>query len=173
VTREEILQLLRERIKRFLLSRFGRSYPPDVIEDLVQAAMLVLTEKYDAITALEDLVKLGIRIAQLIALDLSGRAQTGAERKKVSLKDWDLRSPALNPEEAAAAREQIEQLHAAIKRLKPKCRIIFELQLSEVPDEKIRAALGFATPAALHRNRSRCLARLRRLMGEPKEEARL
>ncbi|MEI4861520.1 hypothetical protein Q8G41_28435, partial [Klebsiella pneumoniae] len=64
--KNQILQLLRERIVRFAASRLqGESAGRDQAEDVAQEVMLVLHEKYSELDRPEDLVPVSLEIARL------------------------------------------------------------------------------------------------------------
>src|SRR5215831_6016412 len=60
VTRDDILERLRERIVRFAAFRLSR----DRAEDLAQEVLLVLHEKYPALDRVEELLPLPLEIAR-------------------------------------------------------------------------------------------------------------
>jgi DNA-directed RNA polymerase specialized sigma24 family protein len=170
---EGTLELLCARILAFGLSRLrGGSIGPADVEDLVQESMLLLVTnpEWAGIHALEDLVRLGIRIFQLEAMDLAGRKATRVEREKVPLSGLQPRALGLLPDEVIEARERTAQMVAAVQRLDPKCREILRLQLLAQSTDELWQRLAYATKAALYVKRHRCYAGLKALMGLAKEE---
>lgn len=168
--KNEIFALLRERIVGYgrSLVRGGLIRSED-IEDLAQESIVVLERKYAHVTALEELVRLGIRISQLKAKDLAGRKERRAERTGVSVDDSDLTDIGLRPDELLEAKERTARMVAAIRQLGQECREIVRLQFLGVATDDALKRLRYNKAADLHRKRHRCYERLRRLMGEPGE----
>jgi len=124
VTRDQILELLRERIVRFAASRVAGG-----AEDIAQEVLLLLHEKYPALDRVEDLLPLSLEIARFKILAAQRKTVRRGENTQVSVDDLPLAGGDPDPFEQAARHERLEQLEAALKQLGDRCRKIFCLKL--------------------------------------------
>ena len=126
VQRNQILELLRERIVRFAASRLAGGLAS---EDIAQEVLLVLHEKYPALDRMEDLVPLSLEIARFKILAARRKILRRGENTQVSVDDLPLAGGGPDPFEQAARRERLDRLEAALKELGARCREIFRLKL--------------------------------------------
>src|SRR6185503_16558507 len=124
VTRDQILELLRERILRFAASRVAGG-----AEDIAQEVLLLLHEKYPALERAEDLLPLSLEIARFKILAARRKTIRRGENTQVSVDDLPLAGGGPDPFEQAARRERLDRLEAALKALGDRCRAIFRLKL--------------------------------------------
>jgi RNA polymerase sigma-70 factor (ECF subfamily) len=125
VDRIDILAKLRERIVRFAASRLSR----DAAEDLAQEVLVVLHEKYAALDRVEDLLQVSLEIARFKIMASRRKTVRRGEHTQVSVDDLPLASAETSPFEAAARREDLDRLEAAMKDLGDRCKEIFRLKL--------------------------------------------
>ena len=117
--RNQILELLRERIVRFAASRVAGGSDA---QDIAQEVLLVLHEKYPALDRAEDLVPLSLEIARFKILAARRKTFRRGEQAQISVDDLPLAGGDPDPFEQAARRERLEQLEIALKQLGDRCR---------------------------------------------------
>jgi len=122
--RDQILDLLRERIVRFAASRVGEG-----ADDIAQEVLLLLHEKYPALDRVEDLLPLSLEIARFKILAARRKTLRRGENTQVSVDDLPLAGDGPDPLEQAVRRERLELLEATLKELGERCRQIFRLKL--------------------------------------------
>src|SRR4029077_13247394 len=86
VTRNQILEALRERIVRFAASRVGEGASAHA-QDIAQEVLLVLHEKYPALERVEDLLPLSLEIARFKILAARRKTLRRGENAQVSVDD--------------------------------------------------------------------------------------
>jgi len=123
--RNQILELLRERIVRFAASRLSGASA----EDLAHEVLLLLHEKYPALGRVEDLLPLSLQIARFKILAARRKAFRHGEQAQVSVDDLPLAGDGPDPFELAARRQRLDRLEAALKDLGTRCRAIFRLKV--------------------------------------------
>src|ERR1700686_4803009 len=101
MTRDEILERLRERIVHFAASRLQR----DAAQDIAQEVLIVLHEKYGHLDRMEDLVPVAFEILRFKMIALRRKAGRRGEYHPVSVEDIQLPVPGVNP---AANAERLE-----------------------------------------------------------------
>lgn len=129
MTRNQILEALRERIVRFAASRLGGEGAAGPAQDIAQEVLLLLHEKYPALDRVEDLLPLSLEIARFKILAARRKSIRRGENTQVSVEDLPLAGGGPDPFEQAARRERLERLEAALKQLGDRCRDIFRLKL--------------------------------------------
>src|SRR5258708_8887284 len=97
MTRDEILERLRERIVGFAASRLQS----DAAQDIAQEVLIVLHEKYGHLDRMEDLVPLAFEILRFKMIALRRKAVRRGESNRVSLEDIQL--PDTGPDSGVAA----------------------------------------------------------------------
>jgi RNA polymerase sigma-70 factor, ECF subfamily len=164
VTRNQILESLRERIVRFAASRVGEGAAGDA-QDIAQEVLLLLHEKYPALDRIEDLLPLSIEIARLKILGARRKSVRRGENTQVSVDDLPLAGTAPDPLEQAVRRERLELLEAALKGLGERCREIFHLKLQGLSFIDIQKQLKVGSINTLYTWDLRCRKELRLRLG--------
>jgi len=159
--RNQILEILRERIVRFAASRLGGVGG----DDIAQEVLLVLHEKYPALDRVEDLLPLSLEIARLKILAARRKSLRRSENVQVSLDDLPLAGGDPDPLEQAVRRERLELLEAALKGLGERCREIFRLKLQGVSFIDIQKQLKVGSINTLYTWDFRCRKELRARLG--------
>ena len=125
MTRDQIIQQLRERIVAFATSRGRR----EVAEDLAQEVLMVLHEKYPQVTELTELVPLSFQILRFKILDLHRKTLRRGEYHQESIDDRPLADPGDDPAVQAEQKERVGQLIDGLQELGERCRELFRLKL--------------------------------------------
>jgi len=166
VTRDQILELLRERIVRFAASRLvGGDAAPDRAQDIAQEVLLVLHEKYSTLDRAEDLVPVALEIARFKMMGARRKMVRRGEYSQVSVDDLPLPSDAPDPFEEASRREQLEQLETALAGLGERCRELFRLKLEGLTFPEIQKRLKVGAINTLYTWDFRCRQQLLERMG--------
>ncbi len=161
VTRNQILEALRERIVRFAASRLGGVGG----DDIAQEVLLVLHEKYPALDRVEDLLPLSIEIARFKILAARRKTIRRGENTQVSVDDLPLAGGGPNPLEQALRRERLELLEAALRGLGERCREIFRLKQQGLNIIGIQKQLKVGSINTLYTWDFRCRKELRERLG--------
>lgn len=160
--RNQILDLLRERIVRFAAFRLGGGTGA---EDIAQEVLLVLHEKYPALDRAEDLLPLSLEIARFKILAARRKTVRRGENTQISVDDLPLAGDGPDPFEQAARREQLDQLEAALKELGERCREIFRLKLQGLSFIDIQKELKVGSINTLYTWDFRCRKDLLQRLG--------
>ena len=159
MSRDEILARLRERIVAFAASRIQR----DQAEDLTQEVLVVLEEKYPAVTALDELLPLSLRIMRF---KLAGFRRKQERRGLTDdIGEMQVADSRPTPESQAERQELLRLLSQAIPKLGERCREIFRLKLLGRSFAEIGEALGAASINTVYTWDARCRQKLLELMG--------
>lgn len=161
VEREQILVKVRERIVAFAASHYTR----ECAEDLAQEVMLVLHEKYSAVTRIEELVPLALQISRFKLNALRRKEWRRGEHSRVSVDEIPLPDPHENPGLYVERKETIERLKIALAGLGERCRELFRLKLSGKTFEEIRLHLGVKSINTIYTWDHRCRQQLLERMG--------
>lgn len=161
VSRDEILAGLRERIVAFAASRISR----DVAEDLAQEVLVVLEEKYSGVEQVEDLLPLSLQILRFKLAGFRRKVARWGESGSMAVEEAQLADPGENPESAAAHREMLARLRAALRRMEPQCRDLFRLKLEGRNFLEIQEILGARSVNTVYTWDARCRGRLLDLIG--------
>ena len=159
--RNQILELLRERIVRFAASRLGG----EGADDIAQEVLLLLHEKYPALDRAEDLVPLSLGIARFKILAARRKTTRRGENTQISVDDLPLAGSGPDPLEQAARRERLEHLQAALKQLGARCREIFRLKLQGLSFIDIQKQVKAGSLNTLYTWDFRCRKELRERLG--------
>jgi RNA polymerase sigma-70 factor, ECF subfamily len=162
VTRNQILELLRERIVRFAASRLVGGIGAD---DIAQEVLLVLYEKYPALDRIEDLLPISIEIARFKILGARRKSIRRGENTQVSVDDLPLSGSGPDPLEQAVRRQRLEQLEGALKDLGARCKEIFRLKLQGLSFIEIQKQLNVGSINTLYTWDLRCRKELRERLG--------
>ena len=160
--RNQILDLLRERIVRFAASRLGGGTGA---EDIAQEVLLVLHEKYPALERAEDLLPLSLEIARFKILAARRKTIRRGENTQISVDDLPLAGSGPDPFEQAARRERLDQLEDGLKQLGDRCRDIFRLKLQGLSFIDIQKQLKVGSINTLYTWDLRCRKELRGRLG--------
>lgn len=160
--RNQILDLLRERIVRFAASRLVGGI---AAEDIAQEVLLVLHEKYPALDRVEDLLPLSIEITRFKILAARRKSLRRGENTQVSVDDLPLAGGDPDPLEQAVRRERLEALDAALKDLGDRCQQIFRLKLQGLSFIDIQRKLKVGSINTLYTWDLRCRKELRQRLG--------
>lgn len=165
VTRNQILELLRERIVRFATSRLAGAAADGAADDIAQEVLLVLHEKYPALDRIEDLLPLSIEIARFKVLAARRKTVRRGENAQLSVEDLPLAGGDPDPLEQAVRRERLEALEAALRDLGDRCRQIFRLKLQGLSFIDIQRELKVTSINTLYTWDLRCRKELRERLG--------
>jgi len=164
VTRNQILESLRERIVRFAASRVGEGAAGDA-QDIAQEVLLLLHEKYPMLDRLEDLLPLSLEIARFKILAARRKTIRRGENTQVSVDDLPLAGSGPDPFEQTARRERLDHLEAALKDLGDRCREIFRLKLHGLSFIDIQKQLKVGSINTLYTWDFRCRKQLLERLG--------
>jgi RNA polymerase sigma-70 factor (ECF subfamily) len=161
MTRDEILDRLRERIVGFAASRIQR----DAAQDVAQEVLMVLHEKYRHLERMEDLAPVAFEILRFKMIALRRKAVRRGEYNQVSVEDIQLPDSSVDPATDAERRQLRERLMEAIARLGERCRRIIALKLEGKNFIEIQKILGAASVNTVYTWDFRCRKQLLELMG--------
>lgn len=161
MTRDEILERLRERIVAFAASRMGR----DNAEDLAQEVFIVLEEKYSHVTELGALLPLSLQIVRFKMAGSRRKSLRRGEGGQVSIDALQIASAAASPEEQARRQESIARLTSAVQKLGERCRELFRLKLLGRSFAEIQEHFGAASINTVYTWDARCRKNLLDMMG--------
>lgn len=159
--RDEIIQLLRERIIAFAASRGRREWA----EDLAQEVLIILHVKYSHVTDLAELVPLALQITRFKMMSGMRTAVRRGETTAQSVEDIALADPSPDPATAAEARERVERLKQAFATLGERCREILRLKLEGRSFAEIQAIYNAASINTVYTWDFRCRKQLLEAMG--------
>jgi RNA polymerase sigma-70 factor (ECF subfamily) len=165
VERNQILELLRERIVRFAASRLVGAASDGFADDIAQEVLLVLHEKYPTVDRVEDLLPLSLQIARFKIVAARRKASRRGENARISVDDLPLAGEGPDPFEQAARRERLDRLEAALKELGDRCRQIFSLKLQGLSFIDIQKQLKVGSINTLYTWDLRCRKELRKRLG--------
>jgi RNA polymerase sigma-70 factor (ECF subfamily) len=161
VSRDEVLEKLRERIVRFAASHLSR----DAAEDLAQEVLMLLHEKYARLELLEDLVPLSLRIVRFKLMGLRRKAARRGESRQVSIEDIPLPDLDGSPSDHFERKELAEGLTRAMSQLGDRCRQLLRLKLQGKTFPEIQKIMGVEAINTIYTWDHRCRKRLLELMG--------
>ncbi len=134
----QILASLRERILAFATSRVSR----DHAEDLTQETLVVLHEKYPAVTDLTELVPLAFQVLRFKMLDAHRKAFRRGEYNQESVEELPLADPGDDPATQLDQQQRVNRLLAAIMQLGERCRKLFKWKLEGKTFPEIQKIMG-------------------------------
>jgi RNA polymerase sigma-70 factor (ECF subfamily) len=161
VTRDAVIVLLRERIRSFAASQYGR----DLGDDLAQDVFVVLQERYSHLESLDDLVPLAMKIARFKLAGLRRKSFRRGEPSQISVEDLPLADSSPDAETIANRREMAERLSASLLQMEGRCREIFRMKLEGLSFPEIQNRLGVKSINTVYTWEARCRKRLLELMG--------
>jgi len=136
--RNQILASLRERILAFATSRVSREHA----EDLTQEVLVVLHEKYPAVTDLTELVPLAFQILRFKMLDAHRKSFRRGEYNQESVEELPLADPGDDPVTQLDQQQRVNRLLAAIMQLGERCRELFKWKLEGKTFPEIQKIMG-------------------------------
>jgi RNA polymerase sigma-70 factor (ECF subfamily) len=136
--RNQILASLRERILAFATSRVSR----DHAEDLTQETLVVLHEKYPAVTDLTELVPLAFQVLRFKMLDAHRKAYRRGEYNQESVEELPLADPSDDPATQLDQQQRVNRLLAAVMQLGERCRELFKWKLEGKTFPEIQKIMG-------------------------------
>ena len=154
--REEILIRLRERIVTYAASHLSG----DAAEDIAQEVMLLLHMKYGELSRLEDLVSLSLQIARFKIAGWRRKIHRRGEDTQVSVDDFPLPDPGLDPAACLEKKEMLERLTAALSQLGGRCREMFRLKLQGKTFREMQRILGVRSINTIYTWDFRCRRQL-------------
>lgn len=161
MNRNQILAGLRERILAFATSRVSRDYA----EDLTQETLVVLHEKYPAVTDLTELVPLAFQVLRFKMLDAHRKAFRRGEYNQESVEELPLADPADDPATQLDQQQRVNRLLSAITQLGDRCRELFKWKLEGHSFPEIQKLMGQASINTIYTWDLRCRKQLLSLMG--------
>lgn len=161
MTRDEILDRLRERIVGYAASRIQR----DAAQDVAQEVLMVLHEKYRHLERMEDLAPVAFEILRFKMIALRRKAVRRGEYNQVSVEDIQLPDSGVDPATDAERRQLRQRLMEAIAKLGERCRRIIALKLEGKNFIEIQKILGAASVNTVYTWDFRCRKQLLELMG--------
>jgi RNA polymerase sigma-70 factor, ECF subfamily len=163
VERDEIISRLRERILAFAASRLRK----ETAEDLTQETLLLLHQKYEHVTRLEDLVPLAIRILRFKAMAAWRKTRRRGEDTSIPAEETPLPDFSMNPGRMAERRELLDRMKLAFTQLGARCRELFSYKLDGLGFPEIQQRMGVSSLNTVYTWDHRCRERLRELLGAP------
>lgn len=157
MSREEILQRLRERIVAFAASQWTR----DVAEDLAQDVLIVLEERYAHVDQPAELLPLALQIARFKLGAMRRKVYRRGEHQQVSVDEWTVPDAGDDPEVQAERRERMERLRQGLIQMGERCRELFRLKLEGRSFAEIQIALGAKSINTVYTWDLRCRQQLR------------
>jgi len=136
--RDQILASLRERILAFATSRVSR----DHAEDLTQETLVVLHEKYPAVTDVTELVPLAFQVLRFKMLDAHRKAFRRGEYNQESVDELPLADPGDDPATQLDQQQRVNRLLAAVMQLGKRCRELFKWKLEGKTFPEIQKIMG-------------------------------
>jgi len=136
--RNQILASLRERILTFATSRVSK----DHAEDLTQETLVVLHEKYPAVTDLTELVPLAFQVLRFKMLDAHRKAFRRGEYNQESVEELPLAAPGDDPATQLDQQQRVNRLLAAVMQLGERCRELFKWKLEGKTFPEIQKIMG-------------------------------
>lgn len=136
--RNQILASLRERILAFATSRVSK----DHAEDLTQETLVVLHEKYPAVTDLTELVPLAFQVLRFKMLDAHRKAFRRGEYNQESVEELPLADPGDDPATQLDQQQRVNRLLTAIMQLGERCRELFKWKLEGKTFPEIQMIMG-------------------------------
>lgn len=161
MTRDQIIERLRERIVAFATSRGRR----EMAEDLAQEVLMVLHEKYSQVTELTELIPLSFQILRFKILDLHRKTLRRGEYHQESIDDRPFADPGDDPAMQAEQKERVGQLIDGLRQLGERCRQLFRLKLQGHTFPEIQQIFGERSINTIYTWDSRCRKQLLVLMG--------
>ena len=161
LTRDAVLEQVRERILAFATSRGSR----DHAEDLAQEVLLVLHEKYSHVTEFTELVPLSFQILRYKMLDCHRKLLRRGEYNSESVDDHPLADPQEDPASKAEQRERVTNLITALLQVGERCRKLFHLKMEGNTFPEIQRVLGVRSINTVYTWDARCRKKLLSLMG--------
>jgi RNA polymerase sigma-70 factor (ECF subfamily) len=161
VIRDEILQRLRERVKAFAASHYGR----EAAEDIAQDVMLVLHERYSHVDGLADLLPLAMKVARLRMMSMRRKSIRRGEPGQVSVDDEFIADLSPDAEEQLERQQLAERLAAALAELGDRCREVFRMKLAGLSFPEIQKQLGVSSINTIYTWEARCRKQLMALVG--------
>lgn len=159
--RNEIYELLRERIVSFAASGLSR----DAAEDLAQEVLILLHDKYQHVERIEELLPLSLKILRFKLMGARRKIVRRGEHTRVSVEDLPLADPDPRPDEIAERREIIERLRAALPKLGDRCRELLKYKLQGKTFPEIQTLMQAASINTVYTWDLRCRKHLQELMG--------
>jgi RNA polymerase sigma-70 factor, ECF subfamily len=159
--RDQILTSLRERILAFATSRVSR----DHAEDLTQETLVVLHEKYPAITDLTELVPLAFQVLRFKMLDAHRKAFRRGEYNQESVEELPLAAPGDDPATQLDQQQRVNRLLAAVMQLGERCRELFKWKLEGKTFPEIQKIMGQQSINTIYTWDLRCRKQLLAAMG--------
>lgn len=156
-----ILSTLRERILAFATSRVSR----DLAEDLTQDVLVLLHEKYAAVTELTELVPLAFQILRFRLLDAHRKSLRRGEYQQKAIEDVPLAAPGDDPAAHMDQQQRVARLLAAVGQLGERCRDLFKWKLEGHSFPEIQRMMGQTSINTIYTWDSRCRKQLLSLMG--------
>ncbi len=159
--RNQILASLRERILAFATSRVSR----DHAEDLTQETLIVLHEKYPAVTDLTELVPLAFQVLRFKMLDAHRKTFRRGEYNQESVEELPLADPGDDPASQLDQQQRVNRLLAAVMQLGERCRELFKWKLEGKSFPKIQKIMGQPSINTIYTWDLRCRKQLLAAMG--------
>lgn len=159
--RNQILAALRERILAFATSRVAR----DQAEDLTQETLIVLQEKYAAVTDLTELVPLAFQVLRFKMLDAHRKAFRRGEYNQEPVEELPLADPGADPATQLDQQQRVDRLLAAITQLGERCRELFKWKLEGKSFPEIQKIMGQHSVNTIYTWDLRCRKQLLASMG--------
>ena len=161
MSRDETLNILRERILAFATLRVSR----DRAEDLAQDVLTVLHDKYAHVTDLTELVPLSFQVLRFKMLDAHRKSLRRGEYNQESVDDLPLADPDDDPATQLDQKQRVDRLLAAMAQLGERCRELFKWKLEGNSFPEIQKLMGQTSINTIYTWDLRCRKQLLALMG--------
>lgn len=159
--RDQILELLRERIVAFAASRYRR----ESAEDVAQEVLRILHEKYSHVTDLTELLPLSLKIARFRIMSGVRMEIRRGEHNPLPADNLPLPDLRLNPAEQAEHNQRLARLTAALQTLGERCRRLIRYKLEGKTFPEIQALFEVASINTIYTWDFRCRKQLLEALG--------
>ncbi|MCC6392461.1 MAG: sigma-70 family RNA polymerase sigma factor [Bryobacterales bacterium] len=159
--RDQILELLRERIVAFAASRYRR----EPAEDVAQEVLRILHEKYSHVTDLTELLPLSLKIARFRIMSGVRTEIRRGEHNALPVDDLPLPDLRLNPAEQAERNQRLSRLKAALQTLGERCRRLIRYKLEGKSFPEIQALFEVSSINTIYTWDYRCRKQLLEAFG--------
>lgn len=137
----------------------------DIAEDLAQEVLIVLHEKYQNVTRVEELVPLALQIARFKIMSLRRKSQRHGEYTQISVTDIQLPDLEADPATLVERKLMLERLTQAVNKMGDRCRELLRLKLQGKSFAEIRKQMGAQSINTIYTWDYRCRQELLGLMG--------
>ena len=126
---------------------------------------MLLHEKYEHVTGLDQLLPLSLQIVRFKMMSLRRKAHRRGEHTQVSVDDLPLADRSPDPSAELERKQMRERLAAALQKLGPRCRELYRLKLEGRSYREIQTSMGVGALNTVYTWDFRCRKQLLELLG--------